>query len=223
MVLEEGKLCVRASTVVRLPPLRVHASRVERGKESRKKKKKGEESRGEVLFAGRRRRITGAKGDRVGLGRERRWPIKPFPSSTPPAFLCPIYEAKFRPSARPVVFVCVFVVRPSVTKLDANVSAKGKPSVNGWGRKNRGFLLASCTGPFFSVGQKRRLIRKLAGEVGSNEKPLKDNSLSAVDTRGQRTRSRLIKFLRQRFCQQINSGLLPLLEEGSLTSNTVGT
>lgn len=146
------------------PSIRVHASRVKRGRESRKKKKKGEESRGEVLFAGRRRRITGAKGDRVGLGRERRWPIKPFPSSTPPAFLCPIYEAKFRPSARPVVFVCVFVVRPSVTKLDANVSAKGKPSVNGWGRKNRGFLLASCTGPFFSVGQKRRLIRKLAGE-----------------------------------------------------------
>lgn len=165
MVLEEGKLCVRASTVVRLPPLRVHASRMKRGRESRKKKKKkGEENRGEVLFAGRRRRISGAKGDRVGLGRERRWPIKPFPSSTPPAFLCPIYEAKFRPSARPVVFVCVFVVRPSVTKLDANVSAKGKPSVNGWGRKNRGFLLASCTGPFFSVGQKRRLIRKLAGE-----------------------------------------------------------
>lgn len=59
--------------------------------------------------------------------------------------------------------------------------------------------------------------------VGSNEKPLKDNSLPTVDTRGQRTRSRLIKFLRQRFCQQINSGLLPLLEEGSLTSNTVGT
>lgn len=63
------------------PSIRVHASRVKRGRESRKKKKKGEESRGEVLFAGRRRRITGAKGDRVGLGRERRWPIKPFPSS----------------------------------------------------------------------------------------------------------------------------------------------
>lgn len=218
MVLEEGKLCVRASTVVRLPSLRVHASRVERGRESRKKKKKGEESRGEVLFAGRRRRISGAKGDRVGLGRERRWPIKPFPSSTPPAFLCPIYEAKFRPSARPVVFVCVFVVRPSVTKLDANVSAKGKPSVNGWGRKNRGFLLASCTGPFFSVGQKRRLIRKLAGEEnGRFERKTSQRQF------GQRTRSRLIKFLRQRFCQQINSGLLPLLEEGSLTSNTVGT
>lgn len=141
------------------------------------------------------------------------------PSCLPLSYL---RAAKFRPSARLVVFVYVFVVRPSVTKLDANVSAKGKPSLNGWGRKNR---LSSCTHSSRCTGPKATTNTtgaKVGGEEeggewgGSNEKPLEDNSLLTTSTFG-----RLVKFLRQRFRWQINSSLPPLLEEGSLTNNTV--
>lgn len=119
------------------------------------------------------RRITGAKGDRTGLGRERRWPIKPSPPTPSSSWLPLSYlrAAKFRPSARwPVVFVYVFVVRPSVTKLDANVSAKGKPSVNG--RKKRGAWLSSCFGPILPGGP------KATTKVGGREWQVRRKNLS---------------------------------------------
>ena len=99
---------------------------------------------------------------------QRRWPIKPFSPSLPrsnarftrvPSSYGIVLPGKVSAICRLLVFVYVFVVRPSVTKLDANVSAKGKPSPKGASERGRGrengaswlssWYSVSTTGQFF--------------------------------------------------------------------------